>query len=194
MQDGEWQWGKQPYDRHNQAPVVSVETTSQPNHYFTYKKPFHIWFVLQRGLPRRTREDARQPPSKWGKDRTEPDAVDLHPEEDVPSVRLPRRGKASAASYFRNWEDTDTSEDECRILEPLNIQPLCSFPPGPEAPLTSATPAARSEPPSAACAKASARGRGRGKRGVIKGQGDPLAKRQKVVASKPKGPRPSFAG
>ena len=32
MTNGEWQWGKEPYDRHNQAPVVS---TTQPNHYFT---------------------------------------------------------------------------------------------------------------------------------------------------------------
>ena len=156
---------------------------------------------MQRGIPRRTSEDAKHPPNKWGKDRPEPDQVDLHPEEDIPKVRLPRRGKASAESYFRNLADTDTSEDECRILEPLNARPLCSFP-GPEAPTASATraarsasvaPAARSEPQAASPSKTSNRGRGRNKRGVVKGQvGPPPAKKQKVTQSK--GPRPSFAG
>ena len=147
---------------------------------------------MQRGIPRRTHEDAKQPPSKWGKDRPKPDSVDLHPEEDIPKVRLPRRAKTSAESYFRNLADTDTSEDECRILEPLNVRPLCSFP-GPKARSASAAPAARSEPQAAGRSKTSTRGRGRGKRGVVKGQvGTPPAKKQKVTQSR--GPRPSFAG
>ena len=169
--------------------------------FFIWSRPSLIWFVLQRGIPRRTREDAKHPPNKWGQDRAEPDVVDMYPEEDLPKTRVQRRGKASAESYFWNLADTDTSEDECRILEPLNARPLCSYP-GPKAPKASASrvarsasaaPAARSEAQAASRSKPPSRGRGRNKRGVVKGQvGPPPAKKQKVTQSK--GPRPSFAG
>ena len=33
MTDGNWQWGKEPHDRHHQASAVSARTTS-PNHPF----------------------------------------------------------------------------------------------------------------------------------------------------------------
>ena len=39
MDDGEWQWGKEPYDRHHPGPAVSIRTFPS-NQNFTYSIAF----------------------------------------------------------------------------------------------------------------------------------------------------------
>lgn len=179
---------------------MSIRLFSYPNHFLLDELCFILLFDSHRDIPHRAIEDNNLPPSKWGKDQTEADAEDFYPKEDLPKARAPRRGKASAASYYRNPGDTDTSDDECEMLVTLDVQPLNAFRPDPEAPSASGMTTARSEAPPAEDSQASGRGRGRGrgrsyKRTVTKGQeGAPPPKRQKVPSAKPKPKRPSFTG
>ena len=153
--------------------------------------------MLQRDIPRRAREDNRQPPSSWGVDRTEADDEDFYPEEDLPKASVPRRGKDYIKHFFPQWSDADTDSDECTILIPIVASPIRCFPgPVPAAPRrTAPKPAPPATSSSTAASRGSSRGRGK-KRGVAKCDLAPEAKRPKVASGrpKPKGQRPTFKG
>ena len=135
MVDGEWQWGKQPYDRHNPAPAVSIRATL-PNQNFNVPNSLYItarsnFGALQRGLARRAREDDKLAPSKWGKDRTVSDTEDPDPEDQVLALRVvSNRGKMPVRPSIRNWtDDDDSDDDDCQILEAHDARPIrFSFP------------------------------------------------------------------
>ena len=134
MVDGEWQWGKQPYDRHNPAPAVSIRITLT-NQIFDVLITLYIttcsnFGALQRGLACRAIQDDKLPPRKWGKDRTDSDKEHPDLEDQVLAPRVAsNRGKTPVRPSIRNWTDDDDSDDDCKILEVHDARPIrFSFP------------------------------------------------------------------
>ena len=195
MENGEWQWGKRPYDRHNPAPAVSIRITL-PNHnsdvitlYITACSNFG---TLQRGLARRAREDDRLPPSKWGKDRTVSDTEDPDTEDQVlaPTV-VPNRGKTPVRPSIQNLTDDDDSDD-CEVLEVVEARPLRFSFPVSTPPVDSDDQVVRAEPTTVGGSRPT--GSVRTKRGAGRGQKNPPAKRHKISTTGPPRKRPTFAG
>ena len=75
-------------------------------------------------------EDEAHPPSAWGKDREASDTEDLDSEDYMPIPHVgsgPSSGKAYARDPIPILSDDD--DDECQVLEALDIMPLAfTFP------------------------------------------------------------------
>lgn len=141
---------------------------------------------LQRGLARRAREDDKYPASKWGKDRTESDEVDLDPEIPTPSG-VQYRGKTPVPPPVQILSDGESSDDDCRALEVIEATPLRYSYPASTPPAASGAPAGGAEP--------RASGASRTKRVASRGpRKPPAAKRQKVASKGPPRRRPTFSG
>ena len=96
-------------------------------------------------------EDEANPPEKWGADRDASDTEDLDSEDYMPIPHAgtgPSSGKASAKAPIHILSDDD-DEDECRVLEALNVMPLAfAYPANP----TSAAPSPKNKEPSPSAA------------------------------------------
>ena len=155
-------------------------------------RPKNLTFpsVFQRGIARRAVQDARWPRENWGEDRTENDPEDFYPEAHLPKPPVARRGKVPFISL-----ETDSSDDDCQELVPLDAVPLNALCPDPDAPPASGkrkarakatTTEAQAKAPATEAPSVSRRGRGKGRSGT-RGQKRTSAARELSETSEPSG-------
>ena len=98
----DWTWGKEPYTRENPPPSVRIEVTfpSEAAPSLLQFSSLHANLVLQRNIPRRAIEEARNPPNQWPENRTEEDEVDFYLVEDLPRSNVPRRVRIISSIIF----------------------------------------------------------------------------------------------
>ena len=138
MEDGNWEWGLEPYHRTRVAPKVSNTNLTMTFFYHLLPRLTAAPSATsQRDIARRDIEDAEHPEEKWGVDRAESDGEDLDPlEGDVPiDTSTPRSipgtvpGKTSVRASISEWTDDDDSDDDVHIIEVFNPLPVSySFP------------------------------------------------------------------